>query len=115
MFSDKHRLNKEEIKQVFSRGKRIDLGKITAFILQSVEKNSYPRLAIIVSSKVSRSAVRRNKIKRMVTEVIRKEFLHFFPSNLKLILIVYFSFTQFSYGELKKYFQDIFTRLKIIK
>jgi ribonuclease P protein component len=70
MFSSKNRLRrKEDINNVFKRG-GIAAGN---FIFLRFTKNdlSANRFALVVSSKISKKAVSRNKIKRQLREVIQ--------------------------------------------
>ncbi len=59
-----------EIKSVLSKGKKF---VFTNFIVLCRENYlNYPRYAVIVSKKVSKRAVDRNRAKRLIRELIRK-------------------------------------------
>lgn len=60
--------NSKEILQVIRKGRKINLGSILVYHLDT---RSTFRIAIIVSSKVSKKAVVRNKIKRRIFAAFR--------------------------------------------
>ncbi len=64
------RLRKErEFKEVFRRGRKIDLGFAVFYL--SPNNLGYPRFGIVVSKKVSKKAVIRNRLKRLFREYFR--------------------------------------------
>lgn len=70
MFAQKNRLRHEQdIKALFSKGKSV-FGNIVGL---KFKKNglSDSRFAVIIGNKVSKIAVKRNKIRRKIREVIR--------------------------------------------
>ena len=114
MLPKEYRLSKKDIQRIFFQGKRINLEKITLFFLKTNEDKSCPQIAIIISSKICRSAVKRHKIKRVITEIIRKKFLHLFPPDFKIILIIKSSFFKLNNSEIANYLQKVFRQLKLI-
>ncbi|MCS7227345.1 MAG: ribonuclease P protein component [Endomicrobia bacterium] len=67
------RLSKtKEIKLVLNKGKKIFIDGVIIYLLkQDVKKNKYSRLAVLVSSKIEKLAVVRNKFKRRIREIFR--------------------------------------------
>ena len=64
------RLRKEsEFKEVFRRGRRVDLGFVVFYL--SPNNLGHPRFGIVVSKKVSKKAVVRNRLKRLFREYFR--------------------------------------------
>lgn len=62
---------KRDFKNVFDTGKNSSIPEIT---LKYCQNNlNHPRLAIIISSKVSKSAVKRNQLRRRIREILRKK------------------------------------------
>jgi len=49
--------------------------------------NDAPKFSVVVSKKVSKSAVTRNCLKRKITEIIRTN-IHQFPNKLEAIIIL---------------------------
>ena len=71
MFKTQHRLAKNsEVKQALSRGRNFFNPNFTLKVLISKEISA-PRFAIIVSTKVSKLAVKRNRLKRLVREWVK--------------------------------------------
>lgn len=58
-----------EFRVVYESGRRYDGILMTAFVIPS--RSDYHRLGITASRKVSRSAVRRNRVKRLLRETFR--------------------------------------------
>ncbi|MGQ9632351.1 MAG: ribonuclease P protein component [bacterium] len=68
-FSKADRIRKDsDFKFAFNRGRRVGNNCFTIHILR---RNSGSRLGIVVSRKVSKHAVHRNRIKRLLREVYR--------------------------------------------
>lgn len=77
MLAKKNRLkNKKDIENVFKKGKT----KTGKLVFLKIFKNNLDisRFAFIVSTKISKKAVIRNKIKRQLREIVRKNL-----SNIK--------------------------------
>ena len=58
---------KKEFEELFQNGKRVADGYLATFFLAKAEK----KIGIIISKKVSKKAVVRNKIRRRIREVYR--------------------------------------------
>ena len=112
MFPQKNRLSKEkDINNVFKRGRYSfakDLG--VKFLKNNFKHN---RFTCIVSNKVSKKAVERNKIKRRLREIIR-----LIPLNLDvgidLIVLTRPSVKELDYKETEKQIHSCFQRLGLI-
>ena len=75
MLPQKNRLNKKkDFDAVFKKGKSSFDELLGVKILKN-NKQKFSRFGIIVSSKVSKKAVKRNKIKRRIRNIIRKNHL----------------------------------------
>ena len=62
-------LKKEDFKKVMKEGKSFKEGKLIAKIVEKKEKES--KIGILLSKKVFKKAVERNKLKRRLKETIR--------------------------------------------
>ena len=70
MLSQKHRLSKSaEVKKTTARGRSFFN---PYFVLKLASGKDIPRFTVIVSTKVSKKAVDRNRIKRVIREELRK-------------------------------------------
>jgi ribonuclease P protein component len=81
MLSQKHRLSKSaEVKKTTARGRSFFNPFFVLKMSQPApgSKGTAPRLTVIVSTKVSKKAVDRNRIKRVIREEVRKNI-----SNIK--------------------------------
>jgi len=76
MLSKKHRLAKElDLKATLKRGRSFFNPFFNIKFLPGPQK----RFAVVVSTKVYKQAVKRNRLKRIVREHIRKNLAHFRP------------------------------------
>lgn len=68
----KNRLKKKsDFDRVFKRGKKVVSDSFNLFYLLR-KKQTVPRFGVVVSKKTEKSAVKRNKTRRMFKEVLRK-------------------------------------------
>lgn len=84
MFIKNYRLTKRnDFQLVFKEGKR---GFSKFFSVRYKENNlKNPRIAVVVSNKVSKKAVERNKLKRQIRSIV-KLFIPDFNSNFDIIV-----------------------------
>lgn len=84
MLPSKHRLSKSaDVKKTTARGR----GFFNPyFVLKTTPGIEPARVAVVVSVKVSKRAVDRNKIKRVIRETLRSEIAHFKPGNYALLV-----------------------------
>ena len=69
-FPKRFRLRKEsEFKEVFRRGRKVNLGFAVFYVTSN--DLGYPRFGVVVSKKVSKKAVVRNRLKRLFREYFR--------------------------------------------
>lgn len=84
MLSQKHRLSKSaEVKKTTARGR----GFFNPyFVIKSVPGKEEAKITVIVSTKVSKKAVDRNRIKRVMREEIRKNLSSFKPGHYAFLV-----------------------------
>ncbi len=76
MLAKKHRLTKtKDVLAVFARGRAFFNPYFSLKILKN--KTGKPRFTIVVSTKVSKKAVVRNRLKRIIRELIKKNMASF--------------------------------------
>ncbi|MEK7567062.1 MAG: ribonuclease P protein component [Patescibacteria group bacterium] len=61
---------RKTINGILRSGRRMGAGGLTVYVLQS--KNLNTRVAVIVPKKVDKRAVKRNKLRRQISEIMRK-------------------------------------------
>ena len=101
MLPKKYRLRKrKEIEEIFKKGnsKNSDLVFIK-FLKNNLEN---PRFCFIVSKKISNKAVERNKVKRLLREVVRKEILPNLKTNCDYLIIAKPLILNKNYWQIKK-------------
>lgn len=89
MLSQKHRLSKSaEVKKTTARGRSFFNPYFVLKMSQSTTgtKDTTPRLTVIVSTKVSKKAVDRNRIKRVIREEIRKNISNIKPGDYAILV-----------------------------
>lgn len=84
MLSQKHRLSKSaEVKKTTARGRSFFN---PYFVLKLVPGTDIPRLTVVVSTKVSKKAVDRNRIKRIIRDEVRKHIENLKPGNYAILV-----------------------------
>jgi ribonuclease P protein component len=84
MLSQKHRLSRSaDVKKTTARGRSFFN---PFFVIKLTAGTEIPRVTIIVSAKVSKKAVDRNRIKRIMRDELRKHLPHFKPGDYAFIV-----------------------------
>jgi len=95
--SKKERLRKnKEFEKVFKNGKKLWIDSILLIMYTPNELN-YRRLGIVVSKKIKK-ATQRNKIKRWIRELFRRN-KDWFPENCDIIIIPHPNLLNLKYKE----------------
>ncbi|PIR13542.1 ribonuclease P protein component [Candidatus Falkowbacteria bacterium CG11_big_fil_rev_8_21_14_0_20_39_10] len=113
MFAQKNRLTKDkEFENVFKNG-RSSYDKIIGL---KITKNGldYSRFGVLVSNKISKKAVARNKIKRRVRAVIEKIGLDLKP-GYDCVAITLAPILERTYQDMEKSLVKHFKKLKTLK
>jgi ribonuclease P protein component len=108
-FSRKHRLiANEEFKSIFDKAEKISQKQVT--VLYKPSHNTYPRLGISVGKRTSSSAVRRNRIKRIIRESFRlnRENL----KNVDIIVIARQACDKLSNQKLREALEKLWEKLR---
>jgi ribonuclease P protein component len=85
MLPKKHRLAKtRDVQKVFARGRGFFNPYLNVKYVKT-EKLS-PRFTVVVSTKVSKRAVVRNRLKRLLREYIRLNFQGFLPGDYAVVV-----------------------------
>ena len=98
---------KKDFQNVFNSGKKVEAGSFYIKVISNNLKES--RFGIVVSKKVSKKAVVRNKIKRRTRAIIKANLLKI----KKVDCIVFFLSLPTDFNSLKKEIEDSFQKLKI--
>ena len=112
MLPKKYRLRKrKEIEKIFKEGKSKNLNLV--FIRFLKNNLGYPRFCFIVSKKVSNKATKRNKVKRLLREVVRKEILPTLETNYDYLIIAKPSILNKNYWQIKEDLEKGIKNLKL--
>lgn len=108
-----NRIKKKKDFEIISKnGKNI---KSNLFILKVLPNNfGISRFAFVISQKVSKKAVVRNKIRRRLSKVIEKKIKEIKP-GIDIVFIVLKAIETNSFLEIEKEVIDIFINNKLIK
>ena len=98
--------SKQDFDEIFKQGKRITAKLFRVYFL----KKDTRKLGVIVSKKVSKSAVKRNQIKRWVREIYRVNKSKI-PDDVKIIVIALTQAEKSSFNEVSKDILHIFDRI----
>lgn len=111
MLAQKNRLTKKkDFDLVFKKGKSSFNDYLGIKILKN--KLDYPRFGVIVSSKISKKAVVRNKIKRRIKDVLRRERKNI-SNNIDCVVITLPLIKKADYNEIKTALLNSLKRLNV--
>jgi len=109
-FSKKERLNRnKDFQRVFKEGKKVWVNSILLMLYLSNELG-IKRIGIVVSKKIKK-ATKRNRVKRLIREIFRKN-KEFFPEGCDFIIIPHPKMAELSLAEVKAKFLEKLTELK---
>ncbi len=113
MLSKANRLTKEaDFKLLAKKGRPFYSSLFTIKLLKSKDTDS--RFGVVISSKVSKKAVVRNKIKRRITEVIRLSMPKI-KSGFDVMILVKSIVAEKSYQEIKEDIEKLFKKAQLLK
>ena len=100
---------KKEIEKVFKVGKKLVSQSILVFYLpNNLEKS---RFAFSVSKKISKKAVVRNKTRRRLREITRREILPNLKISLDCLVVARKEILEKSYHELEEELRRVFKKI----
>ncbi|MDO8667985.1 MAG: ribonuclease P protein component [bacterium] len=113
MLAKQHRLLKQkDFEKVFKRGKSFYTKLLGAKALTSELK--FNRFGIVISTKISKKATERNRLKRQIRQAIR-ELNEELRSGLDLVVMALPGFLNQEYKTVKGELEKIFKALKLLK
>lgn len=111
MLSQKHRLSKSaDVKQTTARGRSFFN---PYFVIKFVPGKELAKITVIASVKVSKKAVERNRLKRVLREESRKYVEKFKPGNY--VVIVKSSAAKIETGKLREEFSKSLVIAKVLQ
>jgi len=106
MLPKKHRINRKLFKEVAKKGKSFSYPYFSVKIAPNGENQS--RFTFVVSSKVAKRAVDRNKIKRRARNIVAKN-LNKIKNPINAIIFFKKGVEKLTFAELQKQINDIFS------
>jgi ribonuclease P protein component len=108
MLKKENRLKKQrEFDEIFKKGKGL---REESLFLKIIEKEP-TKIGIVVSKKISKKAVERNKIKRQIREIARKQN---FKKGFQMIIITYPSIKEKSFEDIENQLINLFKKAKCL-
>ena len=99
------------VRYVYQNGKTIRCPKMSLVFLPN--KRGFTRIAVVVSKKVEKSAVGRNRIRRRIYEILRLN-LDSIPKKMDYIFVVFNKDVMtMKHSELKKVISDLIKESKV--
>ena len=111
MLSLKNRLTTpSEFYEIKKSGKKVS-NSYFSFVYLKDNKETLPKISVIISKSYAPKATTRNRIKRL-TRSLSRDFLGKFPSNIKVIVFPKTKILLISYEKLKIEFEKLISEIK---
>ena len=112
MLNKKYRFHSRGgVKYVYKHGKTVRKPKMS--LVFSANERGFTRVAVVVSKKVDKRAVKRNRIRRRVYEILRKNF-DYLPEKTDYVFVVYSrDLLEMPHNELEKIIGELVAESKV--
>jgi ribonuclease P protein component len=107
----KYRLRGREFKEVLKKGKRF---RVNGLIVKLILKEKGKKFGFLISKKILKKAVQRNKVKRRLRETLR-ERVEDIKDGVRIVFIALKGLEEKEFLELKEIFEKILEKSKILK
>lgn len=112
MLAKKYRFHSRGgVKYTYRNGRSIRTPKVALIYAPNTRRQQ--RFCVVVSKKVLKTAVGRNRIRRRVYEAIRLELPRFYVHQDNIIVIYSRDFTTMPFDDLRKIIHDLFAESQI--
>jgi ribonuclease P protein component len=113
MLYAQNRLGKlSDIQRVFKNGRSFYIGNLG--LRSARNQKNVSRFTVVVSTKVSKKAVDRNKLKRRLREIIRKEILPSINQGYDIMVMTKKDLLKKSFEDLKKDAIELFKKARLL-
>ncbi|MBI2062653.1 MAG: ribonuclease P protein component [Candidatus Yanofskybacteria bacterium] len=103
----KYRLNRKDLNYVLRQGKTV---RNSFFFIRFLKNETgFLRIAVIVSAKILKRAILRNRLKRICTEIIRSG--HFLEKSYDLVITATLSIVDKTSKEIKKDLEETIKKI----
>lgn len=108
MLSGINRLSKQkDFERIFSRGKECRNDWLVIKLL--IKQQPFSRFGLVISAKVAKKAVRRNRLRRQIRAILYQHLAEIKP-GLDVVLIVRPRLLELDYRQLEKIIMDLFKK-----
>ncbi|MFH1183341.1 MAG: ribonuclease P protein component [Candidatus Moraniibacteriota bacterium] len=111
MLPKQYRLNRADFDIVYKKGRRVRGKNFGLIYLVSDDKNEPSKIGIVVSKKVLKNAVDRNKLKRQVRSVLIKNTIETLPPGYRIVLTAFSAPKTREFEEIKNELMDLFRKI----
>lgn len=113
MLPKQHRLIRNDFDLVFKKGRRIRGKAFSLVIIPSEDKSEPSKIGIVVTKKVCKKAVDRNKLKRQIRNTITRYILKTLPFGQKIVVMAFPVPTPRKYQEIKEEITKLFNSIVV--
>ena len=107
MLATPYRIKKShDYKIVTSDGRRVDRPWYTVFVYDRAD-DGYPRFGFVISTRISKLATQRNRLRRVFEDTVRHNVTDF-PKGLDLVFLVKTSIVKIITDDIQKDINDLF-------
>jgi len=111
MLPKEYRLNRSDFDPIFKKGRRIRGRNFSLIVLPSENKNEPSKIGIIVTRKVAKLAVDRNKLKRQIRNTINQYIPKTLSPGHKIIVTAFPPQEPIKYEQIKEELIELFEKL----
>lgn len=113
MLCAQNRLGKlSDIQRVFKNGRSFFIANLG--IRSAKNQKNVSRFTVVVSTKVSKKATERNKLKRRLREIIRKEILPSIKPGYDIMIMTKKDLIKKNFEDLKKDLIELFKKARLL-
>lgn len=113
MLARGHRLNKkQDIEKVFKRGRSVYAGSLG--LRASPNNLETSRFTVVVSLKVSKKAVERNRLKRRLREILRQEIMPAVKNGIDGLILTQPPLLKLTFLELRELMLALFKKARLL-
>lgn len=112
MLSKSNRLQRSDYDLIFKKGRRLRGQSFSLVILFAENKTEPTKIGVVVTKKVCKKAVDRNKLKRQIKNTIGRYILDSLPTGRKIVVMAYPVSQPRKYQEIKEELIDLFKKVQ---
>lgn len=111
MLPKQHRLDRKDFDLVFKKGRRIRGKNFSLVVLAAGGRNEECKIGVVVSKKVFKKAVDRNKLKRQIRSILKRQSNNDLLKGKKVVVMAYPFSKPPVYREMKEELLDIMQKI----